>query len=93
MPPRYSGGAQVGQLIGGGPESGLYKTHRRRREWTKLTKGLPTVDIGPHRPRHQPEEPEHRLRARDRAERAGRLLPIGRCRRVVDADRPDRFHR
>ena len=23
---------QVGQLIGGGPESGIYKTHRRRRD-------------------------------------------------------------
>jgi photosystem II stability/assembly factor-like uncharacterized protein len=36
----------VGQLIGGGPESGLYKTTDGGVKWTKLTKGLPTVDIG-----------------------------------------------
>jgi len=36
----------VGQLIGGGPESGLYKTTDGGAKWTKLTKGLPTVDVG-----------------------------------------------
>ena len=36
----------VGQLIGGGPESGLYKSTNAGRTWTRLTKGLPTVDIG-----------------------------------------------
>ena len=36
----------VGQLIGGGPESGLYKTTNGGRSWTRLTKGLPTVEIG-----------------------------------------------
>jgi photosystem II stability/assembly factor-like uncharacterized protein len=36
----------VGQLIGGGPESGLYKTANGGKTWTKLTKGLPTVEIG-----------------------------------------------
>jgi photosystem II stability/assembly factor-like uncharacterized protein len=36
----------VGQLIGGGPESGLYKTTDGGGKWTKLTKGLPTVEIG-----------------------------------------------
>src|SRR5262245_54825757 len=36
----------VGQLIGGGPESGLYKSTNAGQSWTKLTKGLPTVDIG-----------------------------------------------
>jgi photosystem II stability/assembly factor-like uncharacterized protein len=36
----------VGQLIGGGPESGLYKTTDGGATWTKLTKGLPTVEIG-----------------------------------------------
>ncbi len=37
---------QVGQLIGGGPDSGLYKTTDGGAHFTKLTKGLPTVDIG-----------------------------------------------
>ena len=36
----------VGQLIGGGPESGIYKSTNAGQSWTKLTKGLPTVDIG-----------------------------------------------
>ena len=31
----------VGQLIGGGPESGLYKSTNGGQTWTKLTKGLP----------------------------------------------------
>jgi len=37
---------QVGQLVGGGPESGLYKTTNGGNTWTKLTKGLPAVDMG-----------------------------------------------
>ncbi len=36
----------VGQLIGGGPESGLYKSTDAGRTWRKLTKGLPTVELG-----------------------------------------------
>ena len=36
----------VGQLIGGGPESGLYKSVDGGTKWAKLTKGLPTVDVG-----------------------------------------------
>jgi photosystem II stability/assembly factor-like uncharacterized protein len=37
---------QVGQLIGGGPGSGLYKSTDGGKRFTKLTKGLPTVDMG-----------------------------------------------
>jgi len=36
----------VGQLIGGGPESGIYKTTNAGKSWTKLTKGLPSVEMG-----------------------------------------------
>jgi photosystem II stability/assembly factor-like uncharacterized protein len=36
----------VGQLIGGGPESGLYKSTNAGQSWTKLTNGLPSVEIG-----------------------------------------------
>jgi photosystem II stability/assembly factor-like uncharacterized protein len=36
----------VGQLIGGGPEGGLYKTTNAGRTWTKLSKGLPQGDVG-----------------------------------------------
>ncbi|HEY3884336.1 MAG TPA: hypothetical protein VGL62_03960, partial [Vicinamibacterales bacterium] len=37
---------QVGQLVGGGPGSGLWKSTNGGQSWTKLTKGLPTVEIG-----------------------------------------------
>jgi photosystem II stability/assembly factor-like uncharacterized protein len=36
----------VGQLIGGGPESAIYKTTDGGAKWTKLSKGLPTVEMG-----------------------------------------------
>jgi photosystem II stability/assembly factor-like uncharacterized protein len=36
----------VGQMIGGGPEGGIYKTTDGGRKWTKLTKGLPAGDTG-----------------------------------------------
>ena len=36
----------VGQLIGGGPESGIYKSTDGGQKWTRLTRGLPTVEIG-----------------------------------------------
>ena len=36
----------VGQMIGGGPEGGLYKTTNAGRTWTKLSKGLPTGEMG-----------------------------------------------
>ncbi len=42
----YQRRRQVGQLIGGGPESGLFKSTNGGQTWTKLTKGLPTGDIG-----------------------------------------------
>jgi photosystem II stability/assembly factor-like uncharacterized protein len=36
----------VGQLIGGGPESGVYKSTNGGQTWTRLTKGLPAVQLG-----------------------------------------------
>jgi photosystem II stability/assembly factor-like uncharacterized protein len=36
----------VGQMIGGGPEGGIFKTTNGGRSWTKLTRGLPTGDMG-----------------------------------------------
>ena len=36
----------VGQLIGGGPEGGIYKTTNAGKTWTRLTGGLPTGDMG-----------------------------------------------
>ena len=77
----------VGQLVGGGPESGLYKTTDGGGKWTKLTKGLPTVEIGRIGVADQLEESQDGLRARHRAARAGRLLQIRRCRRELDTHR------
>ena len=42
----YQRRRHVGQLIGGGPESGLYKSTDGGARWTKLTKGLPSVELG-----------------------------------------------
>jgi photosystem II stability/assembly factor-like uncharacterized protein len=36
----------VGQMIGGGPEGGIYRSTNAGRTWTKLTKGLPAGDTG-----------------------------------------------
>jgi photosystem II stability/assembly factor-like uncharacterized protein len=36
----------VGQMIGGGPEGGLWKTIDAGKKWTKLSKGLPKDDVG-----------------------------------------------
>src|SRR5438094_1429065 len=37
---------QVGQLVGGGPDSGIFKSTDGGAHFTKLTKGLPTVEMG-----------------------------------------------
>jgi photosystem II stability/assembly factor-like uncharacterized protein len=46
----YAGAYQrrrhVGQMIGGGPEGGIYKTTNGGSTWTKLAKGLPEGDVG-----------------------------------------------
>jgi photosystem II stability/assembly factor-like uncharacterized protein len=46
----YAGSYQrmrhVGQMIGGGPDGGLYKTIDGGKKWTKLTNGLPKLDVG-----------------------------------------------
>ncbi len=36
----------VGQFVGGGPESGIYKSTNAGQTWTKLTTGLPAGDMG-----------------------------------------------
>jgi photosystem II stability/assembly factor-like uncharacterized protein len=36
----------TGQFVGGGPESGVYKSTNAGEKWTKLTNGLPKGDMG-----------------------------------------------
>src|SRR4030095_15131941 len=36
----------VGQMIGGGPEGGIFKTKNAGKTWTKLSRGLPAGDMG-----------------------------------------------
>lgn len=42
----YQRRRHVGLLIGGGPESAIYKTTDGGRSWKKLSRGLPSVDKG-----------------------------------------------
>jgi photosystem II stability/assembly factor-like uncharacterized protein len=42
----YQRRRHVGQMIGGGPEGGIFKTTNAGKTWTKLTRGLPTGDMG-----------------------------------------------
>jgi photosystem II stability/assembly factor-like uncharacterized protein len=36
----------VGQMIGGGPEGGIFKSTNAGRNWTRLSRGLPAGDVG-----------------------------------------------
>jgi photosystem II stability/assembly factor-like uncharacterized protein len=42
----YQRRRNVGVLVGGGPEGGIHKSTDGGKTWNKLTKGLPTVDMG-----------------------------------------------
>ena len=77
----------VGQLIGGGPESGLYKSTNARSDLDEADEGTADRRARAHRSGDQLAQPAHDLRARDLAARSGRILQIGRCRGDVVADR------
>src|SRR5438034_6450086 len=42
----YQRRRHVGQAIGGGPEGGIHKSTDGGKTWTKLSRGLPTRDVG-----------------------------------------------
>lgn len=42
----YQRRRHVGQMIGGGPDGGIFKTTDGGRNWTKLTRGLPPGEVG-----------------------------------------------
>ena len=42
----YERRRHVGQMIGGGPDGGIFKSTNAGKTWTKLTRGLPPGDVG-----------------------------------------------
>ena len=42
----YQRRRHVGQMVGGGPDGGVYKTDNGGKSWTKLKAGLPPGDVG-----------------------------------------------
>jgi photosystem II stability/assembly factor-like uncharacterized protein len=42
----YQRRRHVGQMIGGGPDGGLFRTTNAGKSWTKLTNGLPPGEVG-----------------------------------------------
>src|SRR5205823_10840553 len=42
----YERRRHVGQMIGGGPHGGIFKSRDGGRTWTKLANGLPKHDVG-----------------------------------------------
>ncbi len=42
----YQRRRHVGQMIGGGPDGGIFKTTNGGKTWTKLTNGLPAGEMG-----------------------------------------------
>ncbi len=42
----YQRRRHVGQMIGGGPDGGLFRSTNAGKTWTKVTKGLPTGEVG-----------------------------------------------
>ncbi len=67
----------VGQLVGGGPGSGLYKTTDGGAKWTKLTKGLPTVEMGRIGLGINWKNPNTVYALVTAQKRPGRVLPVG----------------
>ncbi len=54
----YQRRRHTGILIGGGPEGAIFKSTNGGASWTKLTNGLPTVDIGRIGLAISPEKPD-----------------------------------
>ena len=75
-------------MIGGGPEGGIFKTTNGGKNWTKLTRGLPTGDIGRAGLAIDPPQELDGLRAGRRQATGVGLLPLRRRRQLVDAHRP-----
>ena len=68
----------VAAFMGGGPESGIYKSDDAGKTWRKLTVGLPDGRHGQDRPGRLAHRPARRLRHGRGLARRARLLPLGR---------------
>ena len=42
----YQRRRHVGQMIGGGPDGGVFRSTNAGKSWTKMSKGLPTGEVG-----------------------------------------------
>ena len=83
----YQRRRHVGQMIGGGPDGGIFKSKDGGKTWTKLTKGLPTHDVGRISLADRSEEAERRLREHQFRRCREGVLQVRRCRRDVREDR------
>lgn len=54
----YQRRRNVGLLIGGGPEAGIFKSTDGGAKWTRLAKGIPAVDLGRIALAASPQKPE-----------------------------------
>jgi photosystem II stability/assembly factor-like uncharacterized protein len=61
-PGTYQRMRHVGQMIGGGPDGGVFKTIDGGKKWVKLTNGLPPGEVGRIGLAVDPEEAGPRLR-------------------------------
>ena len=83
----YQRRRNVGQMIGGGPDGGIFKSKDAGKTWTKLTNGLPKRDVGRIALATDPRTPKTRVREHQRRDHGEGLLPFGRSRRDVDEAR------
>ena len=70
----YQRRRHVGQMIGGGPDGGIFKTKDAGKTWTKLTNGLPKHDVGRIALATDPRKPRQRVRDHQLGEHGARLL-------------------
>ncbi len=88
---RTSGMRHVGQMIGGGPDGGIFKTKDGGKTWTKLTNGLPKRDVGRIALAIDPRKPKTVFAIVSAVTSREGLLPLGRSGR--DVDEAQQLHR
>ena len=84
----YQRRRHIWTLIDGGPGSGIWKTHGRRRDLEEARKRAAEGRHGADRARDRAVEARHRLRDRRGREQGRRLLPLDRPGGLVGEARP-----